>query len=200
MNTIHAEPEATSAPASPRIQLKETVEIPIDGVALPAELIVPPGARGLVLFIVANGSIRETPRAALIARAIESKGLATLSFSLLTHTEAQSDSHTGNWSFELDLLTHPAEARVSSLQVGPDQMPALAAGEQATVRVELEGGLLEPGEYRLAYRLAKAGGEHDLDRGPEPLRLRISGDDRGAGMVQLAHRVRVERNGADVTR
>jgi putative phosphoribosyl transferase len=106
MNTIQEKPAATSAPAPPRIQLKETVEIPIDGVALPAELVVPPGARGLVLFIVANGSIRETPRAALIARAIQSKGLATLSFSLLTHTEAQNDSHTGNWSFELDLLTH----------------------------------------------------------------------------------------------
>ncbi len=101
---------------------------------------------------------------------------------------------------ELDLLTHPAEARVSSLRVGDDEMPALAAGERATVRVELEGGLLEPGEYRLAYRLAKAGVEHDLDRGPEPLRLRISGEDRRGGMLQLAHRVRVERNGADVTK
>ncbi len=101
----------------------------------------------------------------------------------------------------LDLLSHPAATRISGLQVGADQMPALAAGEHATVRVEFDGGLLEPAEYRLAYRLTRAGApEHVLDRGPEPLRLRITGKDRGAGVVQLAHRVRVARNAAGTPR
>ena len=57
-------------------------------------------------------------------------------------------------------------------------MPALAAGDRATVRVELPAGLLEPDEYRLAYRLTGGGDpEQILDRSPEPIRLRITGAD-----------------------
>ena len=74
-------------------------------------------------------------------------------------------------------------------------MPGLAAGEQATVRVEMEGAVLNRGSTSWPAGSRGPAFEHDLDRGPEPLRLRISGEDRGAGMVQLAHRVRVERNG-----
>ena len=94
-----ADPEVTRNP-------NEAVRIPINGVALPAELVVPSGATGLVLFMVASGGILETTRSDLIARTIQSRGLATLSFSLLTDAEARKDHHTGYWSFEIDLLAH----------------------------------------------------------------------------------------------
>jgi ABC-type polysaccharide/polyol phosphate transport system ATPase subunit len=102
---------------------------------------------------------------------------------------------------ELDLLSHPEARRISGIRVGSGQMPALAAGEQATVLIEFDAGALEPAEYRLGYRLVEGDSAGPiLDRGPEPIRLRITGEDRGAGLVKLAHRVRVERTTAGVPR
>ena len=106
MNAIRVGTEAISASGPFQGRLTEQVIIPIDGIDLPADRVVPAGAQGLVLFMVTRGCIRETPRAELLARAIEGRGVATLSFSLLTDAEAEKDHHTGDWSFELDLLTH----------------------------------------------------------------------------------------------
>src|SRR5688500_3099674 len=105
MNAFDVESAASSASGPTWDRAVEKVSIPTDGIGLPAELVVPPGAQGLVLFTVAAGSIREAPRVELLARAIEDRGIATLSFSLLTRAEAIKDGHTGYWSFELDLLT-----------------------------------------------------------------------------------------------
>lgn len=102
MNATHLE----AAPAIPASHLSEKVAIPINGISLPAELVVPAGACGLVLFTLAGGCIRETSRAGLMAQAIEAGGVATLTFSLLTRAESKKDHHTGYWSFDLDLLTH----------------------------------------------------------------------------------------------
>jgi hypothetical protein len=102
---------------------------------------------------------------------------------------------------ELDVLSHPEGTRISGIRVGGDRMPGLAAGQQATVRVEVEGGPLQPAEYRLSYRLTESGApERILDTGPEPIRLRITGEGGDAGVVELPHRVTVERSAASVPR
>jgi putative phosphoribosyl transferase len=106
MNAISSETAATSAPGVSTMRQTEQVVIPINGVGLSAELVVPVGAQGIVLFIVAAGCVRETSRTSFLARAIETRGVATLSFSLLTGAESRKDGHSGYWSFELDLLTH----------------------------------------------------------------------------------------------
>jgi ABC-type polysaccharide/polyol phosphate transport system ATPase subunit len=106
-------------------------------------------------------------------------------------------------SLELDvgLLSHPEGVRISGVRVGEGEIPPLAAGEQVTVRVEFEGGSLEPAEYRLDYRLNdRTGSERQLDRSPDPIRLRITGADRGAGAITLPHRVQIERDRTGVPR
>jgi putative phosphoribosyl transferase len=104
--TAHGVESAATAASDPTWdRVVEKVNIPIDGLGLPAELVVPPGAQGLALFTVAAGSIREVPRVERLARAIEARGIGTLSFSLLTRAESNKDGETGYWSFELDLLT-----------------------------------------------------------------------------------------------
>ena len=105
MNAISVEPAATFAPDPTLGRELERLTIAINGLELPAELVVPAGAQGLALFMVASGCILETPRVELLARAIQAGGIATLSFSLLTRAEAGHDRHTGDWSFALDLLT-----------------------------------------------------------------------------------------------
>jgi putative phosphoribosyl transferase len=97
-NQSNAGSEATQLPAA--------VAIPINGIALPGELFVPVDARGIVLYTVASGCIRETPCNSMVARHLYVASLGTLIFSLLTSPEAQKDVRSGDWSFDLDLLTH----------------------------------------------------------------------------------------------
>jgi ABC-type polysaccharide/polyol phosphate transport system ATPase subunit len=94
----------------------------------------------------------------------------------------------------LDLLSHPEGAAISRFNVGDDgEIPPLGEGEEATVRLELDGAALHPGEYRFTYELSDSEGRV-LDRSPEPLRLKITGEDRGTGVISLGHRVQVERS------
>jgi ABC-type polysaccharide/polyol phosphate transport system ATPase subunit len=94
----------------------------------------------------------------------------------------------------VELLSHPEGAPVARFRIGEDgEIPPLRGGELATVRLELEGAALQPGEYRFRYELVDADSGRVLDRGAEPLRLRITGEGLGGGIVRLGHRVRVDR-------
>lgn len=84
----------------------ERAVIPVDGIHLTAERVVPANAEGVVLLAGAGGCIRETRRQGLVARQLEASGLATLVIHLLTRTEAEKDELTGYWSFDLELLNH----------------------------------------------------------------------------------------------
>jgi ABC-type polysaccharide/polyol phosphate transport system ATPase subunit len=95
----------------------------------------------------------------------------------------------------VELLSHPEAVRIASFCIGDgDEISSLVAGERATVRLELDGGALQPGEYRLNYELGEIATGRVLDRSPEPLRLRVTGAQGDAGIVNLAHRVKVERS------
>lgn len=106
MNPATASTPPAASPGTPTGPAVQRVTIPINGIGLPAELVLPAAASGLVIFTSGCGCIRETPRVASIARAIEAAGAATLSLDLLTATEAEKDLQAGYWSFDLDLLTH----------------------------------------------------------------------------------------------
>jgi ABC-type polysaccharide/polyol phosphate transport system ATPase subunit len=102
---------------------------------------------------------------------------------------------------KLELLNHPEGVRISTFHVGDDgEIPPLGEGEGATVQVQLEGGSLEPGEYRFRYELEDGEGGRVLDRSAEPLRLRITGGQRGEGVVNLAHRVQVDSGVTEIRR
>lgn len=106
MNSTSAAAAVSAVPPPLTGHGARAVTVPLNGISLPAELVLPAKARGLVLFLVGCGCVRETPRAGLIARRIEAAGLATLTLALLTTAEAQKDHQAGCWSFDLDLLTH----------------------------------------------------------------------------------------------
>ena len=79
--------------------------IPIDGISVGGDLVIPQDARGLVMF--APGSIgRESPRNRFIARQLEAARLGTLLFDLLTPKEGIKDAATGYWHFDIELLAH----------------------------------------------------------------------------------------------
>jgi dienelactone hydrolase len=79
-----------------------TVRIP--PVGLCGDLVVPPDARGIVLFAHGSGSSRHSPRNRHVAGAFQQGGMATLLFDLLTAAEEQVDVETRELRFDIDLL------------------------------------------------------------------------------------------------
>jgi len=77
------------------------VTLPSGNVALDGALVVPEGARGIVLFAHGSGSSRKSPRNAFVARALRAEGLATLLFDLLTAAEDADYERR----FEIELLS-----------------------------------------------------------------------------------------------
>jgi dienelactone hydrolase len=95
MNAQHPETKPLSS---------EDVRIPLDGVTLEGELIIPAEAQGIVLFAHGSGSSRHSPRNQFVARVLRQSGSATLLFDLLTRAEETEDAFTGHLRFNIGLL------------------------------------------------------------------------------------------------
>jgi dienelactone hydrolase len=86
--------------------LHETkVDIPCHQFQLKADIAIPSGARGVVVFAHGSGSGRLSPRNRLVAAELHRKGLATLLFDLITPDEAMAEATTGELRFNIPLLT-----------------------------------------------------------------------------------------------
>lgn len=77
------------------------VHIPINGLELEGELVIPPGASGLVIFAHGSGSSRYSPRNKFVAQKLQESSLATLLVDLLS-TEEDCDYQN---RFDIALLT-----------------------------------------------------------------------------------------------
>ena len=82
------------------------VDISIDGASLKGNLGVPAGARAIVLFAHGSGSSRFSPRNRFVAQQLRDGGLATLLFDLLTEKEEAVDVYTGEYRFDIELLSN----------------------------------------------------------------------------------------------
>jgi len=113
---------------------------------LPGDLGLPPApAKGLVVFAHGSGSSRRSPRNRFVARELETSGLATLLFDLLTESEAADRANV----FDIPLLAERlqtaiawtrAEERTRHLPLGlfgasTGAAAALTAGARAVNRV-----------------------------------------------------------------
>jgi dienelactone hydrolase len=85
--------------------LKEIlVKISIGQVVLEGNLVVPEGARGIVVFAHGSGSSRHSPRNRYVAQVLNNAGLATLLFDLLTTDEEMIDERTMHLRFDIGFL------------------------------------------------------------------------------------------------
>lgn len=91
---------------------EELVRIPADGVTLDGELVLPATATGIVVFAHGSGSSRHSPRNTFVARQLQTAGLGTLLFDLLTRQE----DATYETRFDIALLTRRLEAATRWLQ------------------------------------------------------------------------------------
>ncbi|MGM9486950.1 dienelactone hydrolase family protein [Ideonella sp. YS5] len=81
-----------------------TVRITTGRVRLEADLCVPEGAHGLVVFVHGSGSSRLSPRNRQVASRMNAAGLGTLLTDLLTRDEESVDLDTGALRFDIALL------------------------------------------------------------------------------------------------
>lgn len=97
--------------------------IPIDSVGLDGSLVIPAGARGIVLFAHGSGSSRLSPRNNFVARVLQDAGLGTLLMDLLTKQEDMDY----NTRFDIDLLTLRLQSATQWL-LGQPQSQGLKLG------------------------------------------------------------------------
>ena len=82
----------------------QPVEIAVARGALDAELRIPVGARGLVIFAHGSGSSRFSTRNRHVAEFLDTHGFATLLLDLLTSHEEAIDAHTMEYRFDIPRL------------------------------------------------------------------------------------------------
>jgi putative phosphoribosyl transferase len=90
--------------AIPRPLAETTVSVPVAGATLQADLVLPEGAPGIVVFAHGSGSSRHSPRNRQVAAKLNQVGLGTLLADLLTPAEERLDIVTAEHRFDIDLL------------------------------------------------------------------------------------------------
>ncbi|AGP39566.1 phosphoribosyltransferase family protein [Sorangium cellulosum] len=115
--------EAEEEPEGPPgDELPVAIEID-EGARLEGSLTIPAGATGLVLFAHGSGSSRHSPRNRFVAEVLQSAGLATLLFDLLTGEEEAADERTGHLRFDVELLAR----RVLGAALATRELPETSA-------------------------------------------------------------------------
>jgi putative phosphoribosyl transferase len=82
----------------------QELQLEVAGAELHGDLVLPPGARGIVLFAHGSGSGRHSPRNRLVAESLNQRGLGTLLVDLLTEQEEAAERDTGHLRFDVGLL------------------------------------------------------------------------------------------------
>jgi dienelactone hydrolase len=95
------------------------VVVPLEDASLPGDLVLAEQAAGIVVFAHGSGSGRRSPRNRLVAERLNDAGLGTLLVDLLTAEEEEIDRITGEYRFDIGLLSARVVAAVDWLQAGP---------------------------------------------------------------------------------
>jgi dienelactone hydrolase len=147
------------------MQREITIEAP--GATLAADLVVPEGSTGLVVFAHGSGSSRHSPRNRAVAEALQERGLGTLLMDLLTAREEREDLVTGHLRFDIALLAERLTAAIDPVVRGdPAGLPIGAFGASTGAAAALVAAARRPDVVRA---VVSRGGRPDL-----------AGDDLGA--------------------
>ena len=96
------------------------IQIPINSITLEGNLIIPEGAKGIVVFAHGSGSSRYSSRNRYVAQELHKEGLGTLLFDLLTDEEEIIDMVTAHLRFDIDLLANRLVEVTNWLLSNPD--------------------------------------------------------------------------------
>jgi len=100
--------------------IESEVTIECGNVALQGTLAFPKPCAGIVLFAHGSGSSRHSPRNRYVAGVLQSEGIATLLFDLLTRAEESEDEFSGELRFDIPFLAERLMAATSWVRQRPD--------------------------------------------------------------------------------
>jgi dienelactone hydrolase len=157
---------------------QQLVDIAVDDVHLEGLLVLPPKARGLVLFAHGSGSSRHSPRNNFVARELHAQHIGTLLLDLLTVSE-DLDYQT---RFDIPLLTHRliAATRWAMLNPATHGLPLGYFGASTGAAAALQAAAAVDEDIRAV--VSRGGrpdlaGAHDLARVTAPTLLLVGGED-----------------------
>ncbi len=157
------------------------VKIRAVGVTLDGDLVIPAGARGLVLFAHGSGSSRKSSRNRYVARVLNDAKLATLLMDLLTLDEEAQDQFTTQFRFDIPLLAERVIGATDWVRNNPDtaKMPLGYFGASTGAAAALVAAAVLPEVVRA---LVSRGGRPDLAGSSlahvrAPTLLIVGGDD-----------------------
>ncbi|WP_446218065.1 dienelactone hydrolase family protein [Micromonospora sp. IBHARD004] len=137
------------------------VTIPVVEDGLPADLIVPEGAGGVVLFAHGSGSSRHSPRNTAVAHVLNDRSLATVLVDLLTPAEDAVDARTAELRFDIGMLADRLAAIVDWMATDPDlgPLPVGLFGASTGAAAALVAAAARPDRVRA---VVSRGGRPDL--------------------------------------
>lgn len=157
-----------------------SVTIPAGHAFLEGELILPPSAKGVVLFAHGSGSSRFSPRNTYVAEMLQQRGIGTLLFDLLTSVEDQNYETR----FDIPLLTQRLLAATAWIQTNPNtqtlSLGYFGASTGAAAALQAAAKM----ENKIAAVVSRGGrpdlaGELALSRVTAPTLLIVGGADYG---------------------
>jgi putative phosphoribosyl transferase len=85
---------------------RRPVRLEVAGTVLNADLSLPAGSKGLIIFAHGSGSSRHSSRNRTVAEVFEQRGFGTLLLDLLTEAEERADLVTAEFRFDIELLAN----------------------------------------------------------------------------------------------
>lgn len=158
-----------------------SVLISAGGVHLSGEMLLPPRARGFVLFAHGSGSSRFSPRNRYVSEVLDQRGLGTLLIDLLTPCEEEVDEATAELRFDIPFLSRRLEAASDWLRGRPETrtLPLGYFGASTGAAAALRAAAARPDDV---FAVVSRGGRPDLaleslPRVRAPTLLIVGGDD-----------------------
>ncbi|HEU5268373.1 MAG TPA: alpha/beta family hydrolase [Jatrophihabitans sp.] len=141
--------------------MAQSHRIPAGSAFLPGEIIVPPGACGLVLFAHGSGSSRHSPRNRAVAAKLADAGIGTGLFDLLTEAEGEIDAVTGDYRFDVQLLGERLTA-ITDWLAEQDSTAGLATGLYGASTGAAAALIAAAARPRAVQAVVSRGGRPDL--------------------------------------
>jgi putative phosphoribosyl transferase len=119
------------------------------------DLVVPPHAKGIILFAHGSGSSRKSPRNKLVAEALQKEGFATLLFDLLTEEEAKDRKNV----FDIDLLADRLSLAKGWVKEFHGRLPIAYFGASTGAAAALQAAAHDPTDL---FAIVSRGGRPDM--------------------------------------
>ncbi len=132
-----------------------TIDLLTEAGPIKGDLVIPPHAKGIILFAHGSGSSRKSPRNRQVAEALQKEGFATLLFDLLTEEEAKDRKNV----FDIDLLAGRLKLAKDWVKEFHGRLPIGYFGASTGAGAALQAAAQDPADL---FAIVSRGGRPDM--------------------------------------